>query len=105
MEPNTLLMKYLDKPTEIFRAGQGYLSETAQSNSRIPPGHPEGFIEAFANLYVEFAKAIRHYQEKKEVKAEDFDFPNIQDAVRGMQFIERVMQSSKSSEKWTKCLP
>lgn len=100
MEPNTLLMKYLDKPTEILRTGQGYLSPNALSGSRIPPGHPEGFIEAFANIYTEFAKAIVNSDKDKSISTDSFDFPNIEDAVRGMQFIETVIKSSKSKEKW-----
>ncbi len=100
MKPNSLLIKYLDKPTEILRTGQEYLSAEALAASRIPPGHPEGFIEAFANLYTQFTQAILHFRHKGE-KTKKFDFPDIHDAVRGMQFIETVIRSSKATEKWT----
>lgn len=100
MEPNTLLMKYLDKPTEILRTGQGYLSSNALASSRIPPGHPEGFIEAFANIYSQFADAIINFKQEGGQASHQFDFPGIHDAIRGMQFIETVIQSARASEKW-----
>lgn len=101
MHPNTLLMKFSDQPTQILRTGQEYLSSEALTASRIPPGHPEGFIEAFANLYTQFAEAVRHYRENHGNVKGTYDFPDIDAAVRGMQFIEKVIQSSKAKEKWT----
>lgn len=96
--PNTLLVKWLDKPTEIYRTGSAYLSEAAKEATRLPAGHPEGFLEAFANIYLNFLKAVQTFQlgEKKTL----FDFPSIDDGVRGMQFIEKVVESSKSDQKW-----
>lgn len=101
MEPNTLLLKYLDKPTEIFRTGHQYLSESAQKASRIPPGHPEGFIGGFANLYSNFAKAVSDFKTGNYKEIGEYDFPTITDAVRGMQFIETTIESHKK-KTWTK---
>lgn len=100
-EPNTLLVKHTDKPTEIYRTGidHGYLTPAAMQNTRIPSGHPEGFIEAFANIYSNFADAVDAFisGEKAPVSAE---FPTIDDGVRGMAFIETVVNSSGSDKKW-----
>ncbi|MBK6826172.1 MAG: Gfo/Idh/MocA family oxidoreductase [Chitinophagaceae bacterium] len=97
---NTLLVKWLDKPTEIWRAGTGYLSSFAQHNSRTPAGHPEGYLEAFANHYRNFALAVMASMKKEEPEAEWLDFPGIRDGVRGMLFIEKVIESGRSEEKW-----
>ena len=97
-EPNTLLVKWLDKPTEIYRTGMAYLSDTAKSATRLPAGHPEGFLEAFANIYLGFVKAVKAHQSGEATIL--FDFPTIDDGVRGMQFIEKVVESSKSDLKW-----
>ncbi|HRG81521.1 MAG TPA: Gfo/Idh/MocA family oxidoreductase [Chitinophagaceae bacterium] len=97
---NTLLVKWLDKPAEIWRAGTGYLSSFAQHNSRTPAGHPEGYLEAFANHYRNFALAVMAGMKKEEPKAEWLDFPGIRDGVRGMLFIEKVIESGRSEEKW-----
>jgi predicted dehydrogenase len=97
-EPNTLIIKWLDKPTEIYRTGLGYLSDAAKSATRLPAGHPEGFLEAFANIYLGFAKAVIAFQNNE--KNTSSDFPTIADGVRGMQFIEKAVESSKSELKW-----
>jgi len=97
-EPNTLILKWLDKPTEIYRTGLGYLSEDAKAATRLPAGHPEGFLEAFANIYLGFVKAVKAFQLGNSNS--HFDFPTIQDGVRGMQFIEKVVESSRSNIKW-----
>ncbi len=103
-EPNTLLVKWLDKPTQILRAGAGYsdrLSSYAIHNSRTPGGHPEGFLEAFANLYRNFALTLGARIDGTEAPAEALDFPSVDDGVRGMAFIDNVVRSSQSNEKWT----
>lgn len=97
---NSLLVKWLDKPTEIWRAGTGYLSSYAQHNSRTPAGHPEGYLEAFANHYRNFALAVKAGLKNEVPKPEWLDFPGIRDGVRGMLFIEKVIESGKSEEKW-----
>jgi len=91
-EPNTLKRTYADRPTELIRAAQGYLSEGAQGWFRTPPGHPEGYIEAFANCYKEFAQTLR---------TEDGVVSGIDAAVRGMAFIEALLESSENDSKWT----
>jgi predicted dehydrogenase len=98
-EPNTLLLKWGDEPVQILRAGQGYLSEEALQNSRTPPGHPEGYIEAFANLYVGFATAISD-RESGDVNAVPLDVPGINAAIRGMAFIEQVATNSAEGGRW-----
>lgn len=101
-DANTLKVKYADKPTEIWRTGAGYLSSYASHNTRTPGGHPEGYLEAFANLYHNFALTIKAGLEGKEAPAEAKDFPGISDGLRGMAFIENVIASGKSDIKWTK---
>ncbi|AHM63061.1 putative dehydrogenase [Flammeovirgaceae bacterium 311] len=100
-DANTLLIKWLDKPAEIWRAGTGYLSSYATHNTRTPAGHPEGYLEAFANHYRNFALCLRARKNGEEPKEEWLDFPGAEDGLRGMAFIENVVKSSDSSEKWT----
>jgi predicted dehydrogenase len=102
-EPNTLLVKWLDKPMEVLRAGANYpnLSSLATKNCRTPGGHPEGYLEAFANIYKNFAHTLMARMEGKEPTKEMLDFPGIEDGVRGMAFIENVVASANSNEKWT----
>jgi predicted dehydrogenase len=101
MEPNTLLVKWLDKPTEIYRAGQPYLSNFAKHNTRTPGGHPEGYLEAFANIYRNFALSLMCKLQGKEPSAEILDYPKVEDGVRGMAFIDNVVASAQSEKKWT----
>ncbi|HEU5289414.1 MAG TPA: Gfo/Idh/MocA family oxidoreductase [Cyclobacteriaceae bacterium] len=101
-EPNTLVLKWLDKPKEIYRTGLGYVSNSAKQNTRTPSGHPEGYLEAFANLYVAFGSAVRAYKHGKKIDPRKYDFPDVEDGVKGMQFIEAVVKSSTSKQKWVK---
>jgi predicted dehydrogenase len=101
-EPNTLVLKWLDKPKEIYRTGLPYLSDIAKRNTRFPAGHPEGYVEAFANIYVAFAKAVRDFKPGKKIDAAKYDFPDAEDGVKGMAFVEAVVKSSKAKQKWTK---
>lgn len=102
MEPNSLIVKWLDKPTEIMRTGVGKLYPEAQHATRIPAGHPEGYLEAFGNIYKNFSNALRATIDGKKPKALDLDFPTVEDGVRGMRFIEKVIESGKSKQKWIK---
>lgn len=105
MEPNTLLVKWLDKPTEIYRAGNNYgalQSSYAIHNTRTPGGHPEGYLEAFGNLYRNFALTLQAKLNGETPAPEALDFPSVDDGVRGMAFIENVVKSGQSNEKWTK---
>jgi predicted dehydrogenase len=102
MEPNTLIVRWLDKSTEIMRTGIGNLSAEAQAHTRLPGGHPEGYLEAFANIYRNFAKCVQARLGNKKPNKMYTDFPTVSDGVRGMKFIEKVVASSKSKSKWTK---
>jgi predicted dehydrogenase len=100
-EPNTLLVKWLDKPAEIYRAGQAYLSPIAKNNCRTPGGHPEGYLEAFANIYKSFAQTLLAKINNTALQNDVVDFPSIEDGIRGMAFIDNVVKSNESNEKWT----
>jgi predicted dehydrogenase len=100
-EPNTLLVKWFDKPAEIYRAGQGYLSDVAKANCRTPGGHPEGYLEAFANIYKNFAKTLSARMNNTEVDKDLVEFPSVEDGIRGMAFIDNVVKSNESDNKWT----
>lgn len=100
-EANTLQVKWLDKPTEIRRTGTGYVSSFAQHNTRTPAGHPEGYLEAFANLYRNFALTLQAELSGETASPEALDYPSIAEGVRGMAFIESVIASGKSDKKWT----
>jgi predicted dehydrogenase len=102
-EPNTLIVKWLDKPAEILRAGANYtnnLSSFATQNCRTPGGHPEGFLEAFANIYRNFALTLSAKMNGETPTKEMLDFPSVDEGVRGMAFIDNVVASSKSEVKW-----
>ena len=102
IEPNTLIAKWLDKPTQIIRAGGNCsnLSKSALAHCRTPAGHPEGFLEAFANLYRNYANALRKTLNGLKPSQIDLDFPTVKDGVRGMAFIETVVEASNSDQKW-----
>ncbi len=99
-DPNTMILKWADRPREIYRAGSTYLSEDAKANTRTPVGHPEGYVEAFANIYTNFAKAVHEFKPGKGSKAKTFDFPSLEEGVKGMAFIQAAIQSSKAKQKW-----
>ncbi len=98
--PNSLLVKWLDRPIEVLRTAGSSLCASAQAHSRLPAGHPEGYIEAFANIYRNFAICMRDRLKGRKTKKIYLDFPTIDDGVRGMRFIEKVVASSKSRQKW-----
>jgi predicted dehydrogenase len=99
MEPNTLIHK-TNQGTRLVRTGVGKLSRAAQVNTRVPAGHPEGYFEAFANLYKNFAIHLRAYWEGTTPDPV-YDFPGAEDGLRGMRFIDTVIASNKSELKWT----
>lgn len=106
-EPNTLIVKMLDQPRQLYRTGNAYaaphtLSSFAAHNTRVPAGHPEGLLESFANIYRNFAKTISAKNEGRTPTPEELDFPNVKDGVRGMAFIETVVNNNEGNEKWTK---
>ena len=103
-EPNTLIAKWLDQPTQILRAGANYtgvLSSFATHNCRTPGGHPEGYLEAFGNIYRNFALTLGAKISGQQPTKEMLDFPRVEEGVRGMAFIDNVVKSSASKEKWT----
>jgi predicted dehydrogenase len=103
-EPNTLIVKWLDQPTQLLRAGGNYgdrLSSFAVKNCRTPGGHPEGYLEAFGNIYKNFAATLSAKLSGTEASAENLDYPKVDEGIRGMAFIDNVVDSSKSDKKWT----
>ncbi|MBP7950156.1 MAG: Gfo/Idh/MocA family oxidoreductase [Verrucomicrobiales bacterium] len=101
-EPNTMLLKWLDQPMQVFRTANGYLGSSAAAATRTPPAHPEGYLEAFANIYRNFASHIRSILAGSAPDAVALDYPKIEDGIRGMAFIEAVVGSSKANAAWTK---
>ncbi|MEM9884695.1 MAG: Gfo/Idh/MocA family oxidoreductase [Bacteroidota bacterium] len=102
MEPNTLYVKWLDKPMEVMRTGGSNLYPVAEAHTRVPAGHPEGYLEAFASIYRNFAHCVQARLAGKEVDPIYKDFPTVSDGVRGMNFIYKVIASGKSDQKWVK---
>jgi len=100
MYPNDLKIRWLDQPEQLLRTGVGDLDATALAATRIPAGHPEGYLEAFANIYRNFAHCLRAKLAGQEADPVYQDFPTVSDGVRGMQFIDRVIESSASDQKW-----
>ncbi|MFS1422771.1 Gfo/Idh/MocA family protein [Shewanella sp. 10N.286.48.B5] len=98
-EPNSLWLKFNDQPSQLIRSGVGNFSNTVAATMRTPAGHPEGYLEAFANIYQGFASQIRNLDSSSNTKS---DVPGIDEAVRGMAFIENVVQASQSDLKWHK---
>jgi predicted dehydrogenase len=100
-EPNTLLVKSSDRPVEVWRTGMGYLGTQAAANTRTPAGHPEGYLEAFANIYRHFANHLRAVIDGTTPDPASLDYPKIEDGIRGMAFIEAVVESSHHNARWT----
>ncbi len=101
-EPNTMLVKWLDQPMQVYRTANGYLSPAAAAAGRTPPAHPEGYLEAFANIYKNFASTLRARLEGREPTEIENDFPKIEDGIRGMAFIDAVVASGHNNAAWTK---
>ena len=100
MRPNTLILRDQNNPAKIFRTGVGDLYPAAQAAARVPAGHPEGYLEAFANIYKNFAKCVQARIDGVEVDPLYDDFPKVEDGLRGMQFIYKVIESGNSDQKW-----
>ena len=102
--PNALFLKSPDAPVQVFRRGNAYIggrSAAAARATRLPSGHPEAFIEAFANIYCNFSDTVRAALTGTTPDPLALDFPNVDDGMRGMLFIETVLASANSGEKWT----
>lgn len=101
-DPNDLIVKFANAPRQVYRRGNAYVGPEAAANSRTPFAHPEGFIEAFANIYVAAAGAIADQIDGKPAPSGGYDFPSVDDGVAGMAFIETTVKSSASKDKWVK---
>ena len=99
-DPNGLWHRTNDGPAQLYRRGNGYLCDAAQRATRLPPGHPEAFIEAFANIYANATDAIRAKILGQEPDELILDFPTVIDGARGLAFIESAVESSQSDQKW-----
>ncbi len=102
--PNYLYVKRLDGPVQVWRHGNDYIADkspAAGRASRLPFGHPEAFMEAFANNYCNFAETLRAQLAGEKPDPLALDFPDVDDGLRGMVFIETVLESAKSEQKWT----
>jgi predicted dehydrogenase len=100
-EPNYLHHRPAEEPERVLKRGNDYLCEEAKKASRLPSGHPEGFIEAFANVYMSVVAAIRARREQVEPDGLPWDFPTVYEGARGVHFIEKTVESSRSNEKWS----
>jgi len=99
--PGRLLHTQLDGPQHVLTCGSSGLSEAASRVARLPAGHPEGFIEAFANIYLGVAGDIRARLAGRTASALEADYPRVEAGARGVHFVEKVLASSTSTEKWT----
>ena len=102
MEPNTLTLRWLDRPAEIVRAGGPCLASSTMTRLRTPAGHPEGYVEAFANLYRSFAGAVREGAKTAPASGAANWFPGIADGLRTMAFVEAMVENSAGAKKWTR---
>lgn len=102
MEPNTLIYKSNEEGTRHIRPGVGQLSELTRANIRVPAGHPEAFLEAFANIYRNFALTLKARMSGQQPNPVHLDFPGIEEGIRGLAFVDTCLASASSNEKWTK---
>lgn len=98
-EPNSLQVKPLTGPMQTLRTGL-VNGDKANRGTRTPAGHPEGYLEAFANIYMNFATAVRDFADGKTIDAQAYDYPSIEDGVRGMALVQSFVDSSASDSKW-----
>ena len=100
--PNYLELYRYGEPRQTLTRGQGYLSEAAKNCTRVPTGHPEGYLEAFVTIYCDVARAIRRYIDGKPMKTEEYEFPTVYDGLRGMQFVAGAVESANQGARWVK---
>src|SRR5690606_14879493 len=98
-DPNELIVRYLDRPMEVLKRGNDYLSDVAKHTPRLPSGHPEAFLEAFANIYRNAGRTIAAKIAGEEPGAFDTDFPTVHDGVRGVHFILTALESGRSEAR------
>jgi hypothetical protein len=99
-EPDYLYHRSMEEPERVLKRGNDYLCEEAKRASRLPAGHQEGFLEAFANVYMSVVVTIRASQKQVEHDGWPRDFPTVYDSARGVHFIEKTVESSRSDDKW-----
>jgi predicted dehydrogenase len=104
MEPNTLIYKNNEEGARRIRPGVGKLSDLAKANIRVPAGHPEAFLEAFANVYRNFAHTLRARLTGQQPDPLRLDFPGIEEGIRGLAFVDTCLASARSNVKWTKMI-
>ncbi len=100
--PNELKLYQYNQPRQVLTRGQGYLAEHAASSTRFPTGHPEGFLESFANIYVGIIEAVRAHIDEKPLSPDQYDFPTVYDGLREMVFIEKALESCQNGSRWVK---
>lgn len=98
--PNYLELYRYGEPRRVLTRAQGYLSQPAAAATRIPPGHPEGYLEAFATIYVGVIEAIRRSLDGHPMRPEEYEFPTVYDGLRGMQFITKAVESCHQASTW-----
>jgi predicted dehydrogenase len=98
--PNWLYLNRQGEPTEVWKRGNGYTCDAANRATHLPSGHPEGFFDGFANIYLNAGDSIRAKLEGRQPTELELDFPTVYDGARGVKFIEKVVESSRSSQKW-----
>jgi predicted dehydrogenase len=96
-EPNTLLFKPAGSPWKRLRTGHGYLGAAARAATRVPPGHPEGYLEAFANLYRDFLQDVRRVASGQSPVR---DYPGVHEGLRGLRFVSQAVASSRAGSQW-----
>ena len=97
--PNELTALWLDKPKQIYTPGGNGTYEASSSYTRVPPGHPEGYLEGFATIYRSFAKELNSVK-AGEKPSKKYDFPTVSDGLRGMRFIYAAVASSDNNAAW-----
>lgn len=101
-KPNYLEVSSLDGPAKTLSRGRDELYSSAEEVVRLPGGHPEGFYEAFSNIYKNFLSALKDKKDGKEIEPDEYDYPDVDEGVRGVRFIETCLQSSQKDSKWVK---
>ncbi len=101
-DPNHLAVYRYGKPRQILTRASDYLSKAAEESTRIPTGHPEGYLEAFANIYCDAVEAIRRHLEGRPMKTEEYNFPTVYDGLRGMEFIYKAVESCDRGSTWVR---
>ncbi len=100
-EPNHLTLSLIDAPTQIISRGRDPLGTRGDGLVRVPAGHPEGYFEAFANIYLTFTGALRKRLSGEKLHEADMDFPQVEDGIQGVRFVTRVVESNENGGSWT----